>query len=64
VVLTVRENGTTKVIAFSGDLGPLGAPILRDFAHRPRPILVIQETTYGDRDHRSWAETIAELKAS
>jgi metallo-beta-lactamase family protein len=50
-----------RKLVFSGDLGPKGTPILRD----PTPIrdadLVLMESTYGDRNHKERAETIAEL---
>lgn len=50
-----------RKLVFSGDLGPIGTPILRD----PTPIkqadLVLMESTYGDRNHRDRAETIVEL---
>ncbi|HXH03438.1 MAG TPA: MBL fold metallo-hydrolase [Candidatus Competibacteraceae bacterium] len=55
-------GGTRRKLVFSGDLGRPGAPILRD----PTPVeeadLVILESTYGDRLHRSWAATQAELR--
>lgn len=60
VELTVRENGHRKVVVFSGDLGPRGAPLLND----PQPFkeadAVIMESTYGDRNHRSMHDTAIE----
>jgi metallo-beta-lactamase family protein len=60
VELTVSENGHKKVVVFSGDLGPRGAPLLND----PEPFkdadVVIMESTYGDRNHRSMHETAIE----
>src|SRR5215813_13904448 len=60
VELTVTENGHKKVVVFSGDLGPRGAPLLND----PEPFLeadaVIMESTYGDRKHRSMHDTAIE----
>jgi len=60
VELTVRENGHKKVVVFSGDLGPRGAPLLND----PQPFkeadAVIMESTYGDRNHRSMHDTAIE----
>jgi len=62
IELTVEENGTRKVIIFSGDLGPMGMAILKD----PDPFhaadLVFMESTYGDHDHRSLEETLLEGK--
>jgi metallo-beta-lactamase family protein len=53
VVLECSENGTTRRLVFSGDVGRRGLPIIRD----PRPPAgadaVIMESTYGDRDHLS-----------
>jgi len=62
IEVTVEENGTTKVIAFSGDLGPRGAPFLRDPVPIPHADLAILESTYGDRDHKPLAETLVEFK--
>ncbi|MFL5328425.1 MAG: MBL fold metallo-hydrolase [Gemmataceae bacterium] len=62
VLLSVSENGVTKTIVFSGDIGPLNSPILREFEVPKAANLVIQETTYGDRDHRSLTDTVAELR--
>jgi metallo-beta-lactamase family protein len=51
MVLTVRENGRTVRIGFTGDVGRGGRPILRD----PQPMsecdYLICESTYGGRVH-------------
>ncbi|MBL9030684.1 MAG: MBL fold metallo-hydrolase [Phycisphaerae bacterium] len=62
-LLTVREHGTTTTIAFSGDIGPRGIPIIRDPAPPPTADVMILESTYGDRDHRSREATLEELHA-
>ncbi|MDH3231332.1 MAG: MBL fold metallo-hydrolase [Alphaproteobacteria bacterium] len=63
VELWLAKGGTRRKLVFSGDLGHRGAPILRD----PTPVadadLVVMESTYGDRLHRSRDETQAELAA-
>lgn len=51
----------TRTIVFSGDLGPRGAPLLRDPAPPTHADVVILESTYGDRDHRSMDGTLAEF---
>ncbi len=60
IELTVKENGHQKVVVFSGDLGPRGAPLLND----PQPFVdadaVIMESTYGNRNHRSLRDTALE----
>ncbi|PWT95303.1 MAG: MBL fold metallo-hydrolase [Blastocatellia bacterium] len=60
VELTVSENGDRKVIVFSGDLGPRGAPLLNDPEPFQKADVVIMESTYGDRNHRSLHETAVE----
>lgn len=62
VVLECTENGTTKRLVFSGDIGRWGLPILRD----PQPPggggdLVIMESTYGNRDHPPFTDMRARL---
>ncbi len=64
VEMNIRENGSSKRLIFSGDLGPLGQPLLRDFdpPEPPPPAdLVLLESTYGDRDHRPLTQTLDEL---
>src|SRR5262245_18367075 len=60
--LTVEEEGKKKVVIFSGDLGPRGAPLHRDYAPFERADFVFMESTYGDRDHRSLEETAVETR--
>ena len=51
VTLKITENGKTKIIGFTGDIGRPERPILRD----PKPMMpvdyLICESTYGDKDH-------------
>lgn len=62
IELAVQEDGKTKIIAFSGDLGPLNLPLLRPFEHFHQADLVFMESTYGDRDHKSYEETVADFE--
>ena len=63
IQMVVNDGGRTVTIVFSGDVGPAGAPILRD-PHTPTPAdVVVLESTYGDRDHRSLDATRDELLA-
>ena len=64
VEVWATENGVTKKIVFSGDLGNVDQPVIRD----PQPIAqadyVVMESTYGDRNHQppeSYTEALAEL---
>jgi metallo-beta-lactamase family protein len=62
IEMTVEEAGQKRVVIFSGDLGPRGAPLHRDPAPFKHADLVFMESTYGDRDHRSLAETAIETR--
>jgi len=59
--IRATENGRTRRIVFSGDLGHRGAPILRDPVTLSEADLVVMESTYGDRLHRSWEDTWREM---
>jgi metallo-beta-lactamase family protein len=63
IELRIQENGSEKVLVFSGDLGPTTLPILREFTPPSDADMVFLESTYGDRDHRSYPETIAEFES-
>ena len=62
IQLIVEEDGKTKRVVFSGDLGPRSAPILREFEPFQQADLVFLESTYGGRDHRSFEDTVAEFE--
>ena len=49
--LWVTENDTVSKIVFSGDLGVMNRPILRDPTIIKKADYVIMETTYGNRLH-------------
>jgi metallo-beta-lactamase family protein len=61
IQLIVEKDGRQKRIVFSGDLGPKGALILRDFEPFKHADLVFLESTYGDHDHRPFMETVEEF---
>ena len=58
-IVEVFLNG--KKLVFSGDLGQPGRPIMRD----PTPVaeadVLLVESTYGNREHKSLAQTMDEL---
>jgi len=60
VLLQVEEEGRTRRLLMSGDIGNRGRPILRDPAP-PQADIVVMETTYGDRPHRSVQASVDEL---
>jgi len=61
VFLELKENGRSLKALFSGDLGNDNRPILRDPATPPKADVVVMETTYGDRLHKSIDESVEEL---
>src|SRR5215475_2506677 len=61
IQLIIEEDGKTKRVVFSGDLGPRGALILKDFEPFQHADLVFLESTYGDHDHRPFTETVKEF---
>lgn len=62
VELDLHENGQHRKLVFSGDLGHRDAPILRDFHLLHQADIVLIESTYGNRLHRDWADTLAEVE--
>ena len=64
VELWATENGVTRKLVFSGDLGNVDQPIIRDPSYLEEADYVIMESTYGDRDHEppeSYTEALAAL---
>jgi metallo-beta-lactamase family protein len=61
VEMRVEDAGAAKVVVFSADVGPHGAPLLHDPQPPPACDLLILESTYGDRDHRPLADTLEEF---
>jgi metallo-beta-lactamase family protein len=62
VELWLEDSGQQRKLVFSGDLGRPGMPILQDPTVIQQADLVIMESTYGDRLHRSWEETLTEIE--
>jgi metallo-beta-lactamase family protein len=62
VVLDVEEDGQTKRVWFSGDIGRLELPIVRDPVLPQDVDVLIMESTYGDRRHPEPAEALELLR--
>ncbi len=62
IELVIDADGGKKKIVFSGDLGQWNAPIVRDPARLNSADLVFMESTYGDRQHKSLKDTLAEFE--
>lgn len=61
-ILELRTSQPSpKTLIFSGDIGMKGTPILCDPAPPPAADLILMESTYGDRNHKDRAATVAEL---
>ena len=56
MTLDVEEDGRTKRLGFTGDLGNPGRPILRDPTPLPPVDWLISESTYGGRTHEPVGE--------
>lgn len=51
--LFVEENGKTKKIVFSGDIGNINQPIIKDPEYITSADYVVMESTYGTRVHET-----------
>jgi metallo-beta-lactamase family protein len=59
--LECKEGNATRTLAFSGDLGNGGRPLLRDPVVPSRCDALVMETTYGDRLHKPLQPSVEEL---
>ena len=57
----IQQNGETRSVLFSGDVGRPDRPILRDPAEMDEADYVLVESTYGDRVHRGRNDIKAEI---
>ncbi|GAB3269541.1 MBL fold metallo-hydrolase RNA specificity domain-containing protein [Parahaliea aestuarii] len=62
VELFINEGGVEKKLVFSGDLGNSQAALLRDPEVVESADVLLLESTYGDREHRSMADTLLEFE--
>ncbi len=59
---TIELRAEGKALLFSGDLGNRHRPIVRDPSDPPHADIVLIESTYGNRRHRSLDDSALELK--
>ena len=59
--ITIKESGETKTLLFSGDLGNIERPLIRDPQMSKQADYVIIESTYGDRIHGERPDYISQL---
>ena len=64
IAMELTENGETRRLVFSGDLGNINQPIIRDPVFIQGADYVVMESTYGDRNHTegwNYAENLAKV---
>ena len=62
ILLELHEDGVARKILFSGDIGNVDRPLIRDPASPPEADLVVVESTYGDRLHGERPDYAGQLK--
>jgi metallo-beta-lactamase family protein len=62
IELFLEEQGVSRKLVFSGDLGQKNMPIIRNPEIIDEADLLLLESTYGDRLHRPFESTLEELK--
>ncbi len=63
IEMWITEDGVTKKIVFSGDIGNTDQPIIRDPQYIHSADYVVMESTYGDRSHGPKPDYARELAA-
>ncbi len=58
---TLTEQGETRTLLFSGDLGNIDRPLIRDPQNPPDADYVVIESTYGDRIHGERPDYLAQI---
>ena len=61
VELWLTENGTTKKIVFSGDVGNTNQPLINDPLPVDQTDYLVIESTYGNRLHQKPGDTVAQF---
>jgi metallo-beta-lactamase family protein len=61
ILIEVREGDKVRSVLFSGDIGNSGRQLLRPPTPPAKADFVIMESTYGDRLHRPFGESIEEF---
>jgi metallo-beta-lactamase family protein len=63
IYLTVTEDGQTRTLLFSGDLGNYNRPLIRDPQPAKPADFVVIESTYGDRLHGPRPDYLGQLSS-
>lgn len=62
IEITYKENGHSKTIIFSGDIGNDNDMVLPHLEHAKEADYLYVESTYGDRNHQGATESTEEFK--
>jgi metallo-beta-lactamase family protein len=62
VEISLHEQGRERRLVFSGDLGKDDSVLMNEPYQPDRADLLLVESTYGDRDHRSEEDTVVQLR--
>ena len=61
IEIWVTEDGVSKKIVFSGDIGNINQPLINDPQYIKEADYVVMESTYGDRNHEPPPDYVSEL---
>lgn len=61
IYIEITEEGQTRTLLFSGDLGNHSRPLIRDPEKAPEADYVVVESTYGDRLHGERPDYLGQL---
>jgi len=61
ILVTITEDGATRKVLFSGDVGNIERPLIRDPQKPEEADFVIIESTYGNRVHPKRVDYVSQL---
>lgn len=61
ILFTITEDGETRTFLFSGDVGNINKPLIRDPQDPPQADYVMCESTYGDRVHEESPDYVRQI---
>ena len=61
IEIWITEEGLSRKIVFSGDVGNINQPIIKDPKQIKEADYVVMESTYGDRSHGEFPDYVTEL---
>lgn len=64
ILIEAEAVGRHRSVLFSGDLGNAGRPLLSPPSPPVAADIVVMESTYGDRQHRPFSDSVEELYAA